>query len=952
MGVPTRKRKGAPASKGAAERGATIGKQAVVIAGSARKSAVATGEGSTAITAHTFVEKQVIQRGDGKAKRRTQAAARQAYLAHVLDTAGRLSLSGVDPRAAGAASESLELQAVYTALRTTSRRRRGLEGDPFSRWADPSSREADRLSALEQLDKHAHLVLLGDPGSGKSTFLHFAAVCLAGEALGHKTANLQTLRAPLPDASEDAPLQNTDSKMSRARTDSPLQPWSHGALLPVRIVLRDFAARGLPPRGETARAQHLWDFLAEELRGALLGDFVPLLTKELRERGGLILLDGLDEVPEADHRRVQIKQAVEELRGSLPQCRFLVTSRTYAYQKQDWHLTGFAEAELAPFKNADIARFVQRWYAHVGVVRGFHADDARGRAAQLDHAIQVSPRLLELARRPLLLTLMASLHAWRGGSLPEHRAELYEDAVNLLLDWWEGPKVVRDREGQFVVVQPSLVEWMKVDKKSVRRALDELAYTVHASQPDLTGAADVRGESLIWALMQINKNTAVNPAELVEYLSVRAGLLVPKGHGVFAFPHRTLQEYLAACHLTRFQYPYKVADCVRTDPDRWRETALLAAARAAETPFALWALVDRLCPEGVREVRGDGAEAAWAALVAGQALAECGEPAHFELEKPRVARVAGGLLSVMRESPLPALERARAGDLLGQLGDPRFSAEAFYLPSGPDEPLWGFVEVPEGAFWMGSDKGRDPGAIDKDAVAFGNETPHHEVWLGRYFLGRYPVTVAQFRAFVEDSGHKLADPDCLRGRSHHPVVRVQWEEAIAYTKWLTQKLRESPRTPEPIATLLRREDEQGRRWQVRLPDEAEWEKAARGRDGRIYPWGDEADPERANYHDTGLGRKSAVGCFPGGKGPYGHEEMSGSVWEWTCTAASNRQFPKYPWNVAVQQPVSDNVGAPRVVRGGAFSGYARDARCALRRSSLEAANRVGFRVAVSPFSEY
>lgn len=943
MGVPSRKRERATARKGAATPGATIGKQAVVIAGSAKESAIATAEGSTAITAHTYVEKQVIQRDAGKARRRSQAAARQAYLAHVLDTAGRLSLSGVDPRAAGAASESLELQAVYTALRTTSPRRRDLEGDPFSRGADPSSREPDRLSALEKLDRHAQLVLLGDPGSGKSTFLHFAAVCLAGEALGHKTANLQTLRAPLPDTREDRRLSNTESRKSR--TDSPLQPWSHGALLPVRIVLRDFAARGLPPRGETARAQHLRDFLAEELRGAVLGDFVPLLTKELRERGGLILLDGLDEVPEADHRRVQIKQAVEELRGSLPKCRFLVTSRTYAYQKQDWHLAGFAEAELAPFEDADIARFVQRWYAHVGAVRGFHADDARGRAAQLDHAIRVSPRLLELARRPLLLTLMASLHAWRGGSLPEHRAELYEDAVNLLLDWWEGPKVVRNREGQFIVVQPSLVEWMKVDKKSVRRALDELAYTVHASQPDVTGAADVRGESLIWALMQINKNTAVNPAELVEYLSVRAGLLVPRGHGVFAFPHRTLQEYLAACHLTRFQYPYKVADCVRTDPDRWRETALLAAARAAETPFALWALVDRLCPEGARQTRGDGSEAAWAALVAGQALAECGDAAHFELEKPRVARVACGLLAVMRASPLPALERARAGDLLGQLGDPRFSAESFYLPSGPDEPLWGFVEVPEGAFWMGSDKGRDPAAIDR-------ETPQHEVPLGRYFMARYPVTVAQFRAFVEDSGHTPADPDCLRGRSHHPVVWVQWEEAMAYAKWLTRKLRESPRTPEPIATLLRTGDEQGRRWQVRLPDEAEWEKAARGKDGRIYPWGDEAAPERANHDETGLGRTSAVGCFPRGKGPYGLEEASGNVWEWTCTPAPNYQFPKYPWKGAARQAVSDDVGTRRVVRGGAFSHRARRARCAIRHFYLVACYYVGFRVAVSPSSEH
>ncbi len=235
-----------------------------------------------------------------------------------------------------------------------------------------------------------------------------------------------------------------------------------------------------------------------------------------------------------------------------------------------------------------------------------------------------------------------------------------------------------------------------------------------------------------------------------------------------------------------------------------------------------------------------------------------------------------------------------------------------------------FVFVPKGKFLMGS--------REDNKLAYDSEKPQHTVEILRdFWIGQYPVTNEQYDLFVQAKGgmHPVSN---WQKKKNHPVVNVSWNDAQAYCKWLNGQIQNSEFKIQNL--------------EIRLPTEAEWEKAARGEFGFEWPWGNEFDKNKCNSSEGGKGGTTPVGVYsPAGDSPYGAADMVGNVWEWTQSL-----FEGYPYNAKDGREDSKASGR-RVLRGGSFYYDLRFVRCAVRLDNLNLLFDLnGFRVCASPIS--
>lgn len=847
------------------------------------------------------------------------------YLTWLANDCAPLRLKAIDQGAGRPGREPLGLASVYVDLNLDMRKRTSLADElaaggnreRYSAATASGSYGTCLVPALEAVGYHKKLVLLGAPGSGKSTLSAYLALSLAQAVSG----------AP-----------NALERLGKW--------WKAGPLLPVRVVLRQFAA-GLPKELAQGRAKHLWDFIDAELTASgLPNDTGKQLRSVSRKTGAMFLFDGLDEAADVAARS-RVLEAVDDFsKGLGSRCRLLLTSRPYAWEESSESLrvtsspvtlfTDFPAYRLANFESDQIRTFIVHWYDAIQIAGWIGPQEAAEKTMNLQVAVR-RPDLEVLARNPLLLTLMATLHSNRT-RLPEDRADLYNEVVELLLQRWN-ETIGADRGLLDALAIPSL------KLGDLREVIQQLAFATHEKHVGQDGVADLPEGDLLAALRELTKDTG-KAALALEYIEKRAGLLLGQGkrgeQRRFTFPHRTFQEYLAACYLAgRNDFCQTAADLARgPNSVHWREVLFLAArhAKAGRGVPAADALVHCQSLADWRRTHGmDSAD--WvAAVLAGEQLLEIGLAAVDASEEHRTVRdrVADWIVGVLESSSLPPTSRAQAGNVLARLGDPRKRL----VPSYPEDlDAMEFCYVAPGPFIMGDGGDR-----------------HENTCLRRsYWISRCPVTVAQFSLFLKEAQltapKQYGEPFSL---SNHPVVGVNWIDCLAFCRWLNAKWK--GRLPDGYG--------------LTLPSEAEWEKAARGGldvpqtaivrslgEGLVAPQEEVMvrnplpdtsggfGPHIVNAYQTKIGTTSPVGCFAQNASPYGAMELVGNVWEWT--RSRYRDYPYDPTDG--REDLSSEVKESRALRGGSWFDPGTLTSCACRLSSdaNSRENYFGFRLVAS-----
>lgn len=214
-----------------------------------------------------------------------------------------------------------------------------------------------------------------------------------------------------------------------------------------------------------------------------------------------------------------------------------------------------------------------------------------------------------------------------------------------------------------------------------------------------------------------------------------------------------------------------------------------------------------------------------------------------------------------------------------------------------------------------------------DRDLFLGEQPQHIIQIQAFELAVFPVTNEAYYEFVWETGHRVPRGwvgfQYIEGMGQHPVVNVSLKDALAYIEWLNGKTGSN----------------------YRLPNEAEWERAARGDDDRLYPWGMAFDPWRCNTAESGKRSTTGIGEYsPGGDSPFGIMDMAGNVWEWTTSLLEH--YPYRPDDG--REDATSNT--PRVIRGGAWYYTHKLARCTTRESARPnfLSPALGFRLARTP----
>ncbi len=512
--------------------------------------------------------------------------------------------------------------------------------------------------------------------------------------------------------------------------------------------------------------------------------------------------------------------------------RLLLTSRPYGLSEADINRLGLAHAPISDLTEPLQKLLVERWFHILADEMATGTATAKELQAELSMREELSP----LVVNPMLLTAICIIYS-QGKRLPQDKYELYDRIVNnVLYNRYPDKSLIDLERGRLSVIAYGMHTGDKLDEQ---RTTPQAEITVE----EIDHILKAYKEQSEWT-----EQGYKGVIDTRERLLSRSGILLPQGEHRAGFYHFTFQDFLAGQWLQDtaneqlLQLFHK-----RAAVDEWHNTlsfvfsALLARSTSPDRSI-------KLLSQLIQEIDEQSFNLA---LVVADCLGIL-MGRKYRLAEKIEARFRDICLAAI-EREIPVKERCRLGLALGRLGDPRIVTDL--------RQRAGFIELPPGDYLIGNERKK-----------FRLKQP---IW-----LSRYPVTNQQCELFINDDSYRerqlwpergwqwlqrerLHEPRYWRhakwNDANQPVVGVSFWEALAFAAWAG----------------------------ARLPTEQEWEAAARGPEGLVYPWGNEWEDGICNTIESGLGKTSPVGLFPRARTYNGLEDMAGNVWKWCLNKYEN-----------------------------------------------------------------